>query len=348
MEEIVPEKKPWNEILQNFNHDVYHTLQYLKHAAQEHPGSEVIGLFYLDALTARKIFLPIMLRPLPSMLGGAVSGFDISVPYGYGGPIADNNVDNQTFERFFKSLYMWAQKREIVSGFLRWHPLFQIPESTPDNLIVKGVTVAVDLELFDGAVDDASRATHRSEIRWLERNGYQVVWDDWQFFQKFQQLYTETMTRLKSSEIYKFNSTYFQNFKEEIGPMLHLGVVLNNEGDVAAAALFTECKGIVQYSLSASDERFRRKSPTKLLLGDARLWSRERGNKWLHLGGGLGAQKDSLYKFKSGFSNCEKKFAISKFIFDEIKYEQLVRQAGSLKGKEDARHFPQYRENITN
>jgi hypothetical protein len=108
--------------------------------------------------------------------------------------------------------------------------------------------------------------------------------------------------------------------------------------------LFTECAGIVQYSLSASDERFRRKSPTKLLLGDARLWSRKRGNKWLHLGGGLGAQKDALYKFKAGFSNCEKPFVISKVIFDQTEYGESVRQARNLaKNFEDSQSFPEYR-----
>jgi len=345
MENVPPEENNWNAVLESFPHDVYHTLQYMLHSSKDHVGSEVLGLLYNDDITKRKIFLPILVNPLPVPLGGSASGFDISVPYGYGGPIADGKVDNETFIRFFQDLCLWARQRSIVSGFLRWHPLFQIPEFTnSNNLIDCGVTVAVDLELFDGDVDDASRATHRSEIRWLIRNGYNVIWDDWSYYEKFQQLYSETMIRLNSEKSYQFDSSYFDNLKKAMAQMLHLGVVLNREGAVAAAALFTECKGIVQYSLSASDERFRRKSPTKLLLGESRLWSRERGNKWLHLGGGLGAQKDALYKFKAGFSNCEKAFVISKVIFDQAEYGESVKQARNLtKNFEDSQHFPEYR-----
>ena len=267
MDEIAPEEKRWNKVLMQFQYDVYHTLEYLQLSVRKQSGSEVTGLFYVDEVTKKKIFLPIIISPLPSELGGAASGFDISVPYGYGGPIADDTVDNETFERFFRSLYQWAQKREIISGFLRWHPLFQLPEYISNNdFIINGVTLAVDLESFDGGVDDASRATHRSEIRWLIRNGYQVIWDNWQFFEIFQQLYSDTMRRLKSAESYQFDTTYFTDLKDAMGQMLHLGVVVNGEGDVAAAALFTECNGIVQYSLSASDERFRRKSPNKTSL----------------------------------------------------------------------------------
>ena len=350
MENVPPEEKKWNTVLESFPHDVYHTLQYMQHSSKDQVGSEVLGLLYNDELTKRKMFLPILINPLPVPLGGSASGFDISVPYGYGGPIADGKVDDETFTRFFQDLHLWAHQRSIVSGFLRWHPLFQIPDFTDNrNVIDCGVAVAVDLELFDGGIDDASRATHRSEIRWLIRNGYNVIWDDWSYYEKFQQLYSETMIRLESAESYQFDRTYFGNLRGAMEQMLHIGVVINGEGEVAAAALFTECAGIVQYSLSASDERFRRKSPTKLLLGGARLWSRRRGNKWLHLGGGLGAQKDALYKFKSGFSNCEKPFAISKIIFDDDDYKKLVRQAEEIAGDSGKDHnFPAYRSLLEN
>ena len=79
------------------------------------------------------------------------------------------------------------------------------------------------------------------------------------------------------------------------------------------------------------------------------MWSQERGNKWLHLGGGLGAQKDALYKFKAGFSNYEKVFGISKIIFDKKNYEGLVRQAQEIaKDLNDDQRFPGYRALLEN
>jgi hypothetical protein len=126
--------------------------------------------------------------------------------------------------------------------------------------------------------------------------------------------------------------------------MLHLGVVMSPSGQVAAAALFTECGGIVQYSLSASDESMRKKSPTKLLVAAARGWAKSRGNQWLHLGGGLGSQRDKLFQFKAGFSETETPFAISKLVFNQHEYDVLCRRATELAHRDtDANRFPAYR-----
>jgi hypothetical protein len=60
------------------------------------------------------------------------------------------------------------------------------------------------------------------------------------------------------------------------------------------------------------------------LLGYVRLCAQERGNEFLHLGGGVGGYKDSLYAFKSGFSRRRHSFLTLRLITDEEKYRYLV------------------------
>jgi hypothetical protein len=41
-----------------------------------------------------------------------------------------------------------------------------------------------------------------------------------------------------------------------------------------------------------------------------------RGNRALHLGGGLGGGEDSLFRFKAGFSKCRARFTTLRWVFD--------------------------------
>ena len=86
---------------------------------------------------------------------------------------------------------------------------------------------------------------------------------------------------------------------------------------MAAAALFVETSGIVQYHLAGSDERYSRDRPTKILMNAVRSWAQERGDVRLHLGGGVGGADDSLMHFKAGFSDERHVFQTLRVVVDE-------------------------------
>jgi hypothetical protein len=87
----------------------------------------------------------------------------------------------------------------------------------------------------------------------------------------------------------------------------------------------------------------------KLIIDQIRSWGTKNGYRWLHLGGGLGAQRDSLFDFKAGFSQTYLPFQASKIIVDQEAYQDLV----ACRRKWMATHcqldtvsefFPQYRQ----
>ena len=66
------------------------------------------------------------------------------------------------------------------------------------------------------------------------------------------------------------------------------------------------------------------------------------GYKTFHLGGGVGSREDSLYKFKKAFYKYDgRQYSIGRMIFDEDKYNYLVKLREVEKGR--ANFFPLYR-----
>jgi hypothetical protein len=114
---------------------------------------------------------------------------------------------------------------------------------------------------------------------------------------------------------------------------------------MSAAGLFVETDGIVEYHLSASDERFRRSQPTKLMIDEVRRWAKERGNRWFHLGGGFGVAADSLLHFKAGFSKIRTPFSTLRAILRPDDYRRLAHVHGEpVSSMEATDFFPVYRE----
>jgi lipid II:glycine glycyltransferase (peptidoglycan interpeptide bridge formation enzyme) len=98
------------------------------------------------------------------------------------------------------------------------------------------------------------------------------------------------------------------------------------EGKVICGGLFILCDGIVQYHLSGTLGEFLELAPMKLLLDTVRLWANERKGRVLHLGGGVGAQEDSLFEFKAGFSDRRHEFAVWRWMLLPKIYDQLCQE----------------------
>jgi len=70
----------------------------------------------------------------------------------------------------------------------------------------------------------------------------------------------------------------------------------------------------VQYHLSATPDGEVRSGGAKVILDEVTKWARERGSRWLHLGGGLGGSEDDpLFRFKAGFSKIRLPFKVARW-----------------------------------
>jgi hypothetical protein len=350
---IGPDDPSWDVRLQDVARDVYHLAGY--HCLERRRGIGEPQLAIVDNGRARLAW-PYLLRPLE--IGGVATDVtDVTSAYGYAGPLAWGAVDDDFLCAAWGQLQqVWAQQR-AVSLFTRFHPLLDnsrlclaLPSPTagqggPDGVRDVGETVSIDCTLPDEQVTSAYAKPLRQHLANAARIGYVTGEDDqWQDLDEFVRVYTESMDRNAAGDFYRFAAEDLAFLRKALPGQLHL--LLTRKGDeVVAGGLFTESSGIVQAHLMGTASAHLPTSPGKALLDGAQRWARAQGHRVLHLGGGRGGRRDSLFRFKREFSRRRHTFSIGRWILDAPAYADLCRRRGfrdeSLTGVDG--YFPAYR-----
>jgi len=349
-----PTDRAWQTCLEGVRSDIYHHPGY--HAFEQSLGH---GDAYLALLEdgRRGLAWPYLLRPVNPALDGGSGHTDITSVYGYPGPLAWGLGPGDPFltDAWAELQAIWRQQR-AVTAFTRFHPLLDNASlaagfgsgtdenAAPESVAMLGATISIDCSLSDEEVFATYHRALRQHLRVSRRKGMVTEEDpDWQELNTFSAIYAETMDRNRAADHYLFSSEDFANLRDALPGRVHL-LVTRLEGDVVAAGIFTELDGIVEAHLVGSRAEFRRLSPTKVLLDDARRWARDRGDPILHLGGGRGGREDSLFRFKSEFSPRRHPFYTGRWILDEGAYRELVTaHAAASVGPLDDSFFPGYR-----
>jgi sugar O-acyltransferase (sialic acid O-acetyltransferase NeuD family) len=342
---IAPDDARWMELLKQIRHDFYHLPQYVQLEA-ERMGGEARA-FYAEQGDAR-FLVPLVLYRSPFSRDMLPAWLDAISPYGYPCPLLTPADGVAQLEVFLKAFRESSAAQNIITAFLRLHPLLPLPcEQLAESgqLIRHGACIYFDLSLSDEETAAEMRCNHRDNIKQLRKAGFTVRMDEWQYYPDFMAAYDTTMQRLNAERRYFFSADYFMRLKTALGEHLHLGMVFAPNGEVAGGGLFTTTCGIVQCHLLGTCDAYHRRSPTKLLIDEAQQWARKRGEKQLFLGGGVGGREDSLFTYKSGFARGRADFYSFRTVLNPIKYQQLIerwRQAGGQIIPNDD-FFPLYR-----
>lgn len=323
----------WVNTLSKLPHDIYHLPEYLYLEANR---LRTIPEAILISDREKIFFLPYLMRSCEDVAFGEIDSiFDVISPYGYPGILMNESAINTPgfADAALDLMKQQFSSRGICSAFLRLHPI--LSESftdifAPETFRLNGKTISVDLNISN--FWSQTRKGLRSTINKCKRLGMvarMVSFTD--YLDEFVNIYEETMGRVSAtSGYYSFNFEYFSQMNELLGSHLHLGIV-EYENQIASAGLYTECCGIVQSALGGTKNEFVHLSPSSLETDYARSWFKERGDNFLHLGGGLGGSTtDSLYTFKSGFSQLSHTFLTLRLIVDEEKYHHLVNLKAKL------------------
>lgn len=343
----VSDRDKWQSVLRACgNHDVYH-LAALNQFSQEHePGSESFLFYYAqDDVHAA---VPILIRPLPEKLGGNYRHLrDAASAYGYPGVICSVENEKDTAADFrdnFHSAFQDALKaRDVITLFLRGNPLIDRSWLTRGlgEQILLGKTVALDLSLSDEQQRSQASKRHRNDYRKAVSNGVTISQDpDFRLLDTFVQLYSQTMTAANASDFYFFDKPYFENLKRHLGENVSMFHVHCGERIVGSTVVFMT-DGIIQYHLGGWALDTGNLSPLRILVEHLRLWGKENGYRWVHLGGGVGARDDSLLRFKRSFSKSEFDYYISRVIVDQSRYDSVCAAAGCDIAQDG--FFPAYR-----
>ena len=325
----------WAEVLERTPHDFYHLPGYVALCAA-HEGGRACALYVAEG--KRALLLPLIVRDIDA------EAIDATSPYGYPGPLMP--ADDESFARLaLAAARQVLQEAGVVTAFIRLHPLLNPPLPSGFGLIVQhGDTVSIDLTMSAGDLWGQFRKNHRRDISRATRLGFAARMDEtWEHFETFKRLYRSTMERRGATAFYSFDDAYFTSLRETLGDRLHLCVV-ERDGLVAAAGMFVETGGIVEYHLAGSDDGLLQLQPLKLMLHYVTGWAKDRGDRVIHLGGGLGATSDSLLHFKRGFSPRCHAFSTLRMVLDWGAYRRLVQEHDpGLDPMDRQGFFPLYR-----
>ena len=114
---ISPSDKEWMIHLKNIkDYDFYHLPEYCKLEADWIGGSPCAFFYESKNISA---IIPLIIRQTPSKkYNDAIS------PYGYSSPIFNENLENVDLFKIFMAYNLLAKKKNIISSFLRLHPIF--------------------------------------------------------------------------------------------------------------------------------------------------------------------------------------------------------------------------------
>lgn len=330
----------WDDIVKTFaNWDVYYLSGYVKAFHIHGDGDPILLLYEDNGLRAIYVYMRRQ-TALPGV-------YDSVTPYGYGGVLFEGNDSEENRKTFWNAYLAKMKEENIVDNFVRYHPVLKnaCPMKDVSNVIDLGHTIALDLSspelIWDNIV-----SKNRNMIRKAEKNGIEILHGQgMDLMDQFIEMYNATMKKDNAEEYYYFKRPFYESIDRDLKDNYEMFYAMY-EGHPIAMSIMIFANGRLNYHLSGSDLEYRNLAPSNLLLYKAALWGHEHGLKTFHLGGGVGSGEDGLYKFKAAFNkNSDYQFSIGKQVFDQEKYDALVkiRRESDPNFDETSHFFPLYR-----
>jgi len=333
----INEKELWDKYIQKAAvFDFYHTWYY---HSLEKSGTPFLFVYHREN---DFIALPLIKRRIED-----TAYFDCTSVYGYAGPVANvpfNDLSEDIIAGFKLALSDFLKNENIITVFSRLHPLInqQLLLNRFGGIYNNGRTVAVDLTKTIEDQRAKYRRSIRQKVKQLRRKGFVVkeaACDD--EVKEFARIYNENMIKVNAASYYFFDEQYFFDLlhADDFHSKLLLAYY---EDKITSGGVVTCSNNIMQFHLAATSNDFLSEAPMKLLFDEAACVGKAMGMRYLHLGGGVGGREDSLFDFKSGFSDLYFNFNTWRYIVDLPVYNNLVDQYGKNINNGGGR-FPLYR-----
>ena len=340
----IEQAQEWDAIVRSFyDYDVYWLSGYVK-AFHIH-GDGVPLLLYYENVKLKGINV-VMKRDISNVprLTNKVrpdTWFDFATPYGYGGWLIEGNGNRK---ELFQEYVDWCRGNNIVSEFVRYHPVLNNYELSLDfyDVMSLGGTIAMNLD-SPAAIWNNLTSKNRNMVRKAQKSGVVIYNGRYpEIYEKFRTVYNRTMDKDKADSYYYFERDFYQSLLNDLSEEAQVFYAELNK-KIIAASIILATNGHLNYHLSGSLREYQNLAPSNLLLYKAALWGSANGCKTFHLGGGVGNHEDSLYKFKKSFYRGEPcRFHIGRIVFLEERYHEFVRMRKPDEIS-DSSFFPRYR-----
>lgn len=298
------------------------------------------------------IIYPYLLRSigqLPALIKLGLGGdwYDISTPYGYGGPISNlpSGAERAELYRQFGEVFIdYCREKRIMTEFVRFHPLIGNANEYQRGLTTELNRNTIYMDLTIGSESELVRnysRDHQRNIRKIKSAPFTIRRSNLKDrIESFTDLYHGTLNDLQADSFYYFPKKFIEDTSGLLEGRVELFEAMVGEKTVASSIILHE-RPWMHYHLCGWDRAYLQWSPSKLLIHSAALWGMENGFERFHLGGGYSGN-DDLFQFKYKFAKQLEPldYYLGKRIFFPELYERIV----SLYYFEGAgNYFPLYR-----
>lgn len=321
--------------------DIYFEENYGK--LHEHMYNGVSEVFLFESSDG-KVHHSFLKRQIPQKLQGKTY-FDLITPYGYGGPIIIELKGDKSklVEEFAQAFRQYCIKENIVSEFIRYHPLLENYKdfSAVFNTSFMRQTVATRLCGKDPFEEEFSKGARKTTRQALRKGFHWEIIKSPKSLEEFKKIYANTMDRNQATDFYYFDDTYFQQLLELLGEHILVINVYEDE-DCISSGLYFVYNNFMHAHLSGTHADYLKDNPAYILKKLSVDWGKEHGCDYIHYGGGVSNDpEDSLLTFKKRFTKDSIfEFHVAKNIYQPDKYNQLMHMTGT----EDSSFFPCYRD----
>ncbi|BAF59280.1 MAG: GNAT family N-acetyltransferase [Pelotomaculum sp.] len=305
-------------------------------------------LFVYREKTAAVIY-PFLLRRvnlIPALAGKLEQDlYDITSPYGYGGPLASADAGESVLDGFSRSFAEYCRKNAIITEFIRFHPLLGNHRLLEGRVTVERASqvVCVKLYLPEEEIWAGYGRNNRKNIKKACREGLTVVIEETPvYFNDFISVYHHTLTRNQAGQFYYFNESFYEGIHRELkGNFLYAHTL--KEGRIISTELLLYNETYIHSFLGGTLEQFYGCRPNNILKHEVIRWAKSRGIKYFLLGGGYRGE-DGIFRYKRSFAmNGVLDFFVGKKVHDHEAVSMLEKMMAAEKPRESENYFPVYR-----
>ena len=337
------EKYRWDSLVSEFdNIDIYYSSGYSKAFENVSEGKPYLVFFSAEGFKACNV---VLLREIKTINGNVF--YDLTSQYGYGGWVFQGQAQKDSdMSLLFHKYEESCISKNIISEVIRLHPVccdFDLLEKfyTPRNM---GAVVVLDTS-SEEIIWKNIISKNRNVIRKAEKLGVIIKNGGNELItpEIFKSVYDDTMSRANAADFYFFSQKFHNEFNELLEEgFKYFAAYLDDV--LLGVAIITHKNGMLNYHLSGTTLSAQGVPAMNLLLYRAAVWGAENGYKTFNLGGGVGASRDSLFKFKQSFTKDEPiNYYLLTKIFNERIYQKLTGKRVKELGELDESYFPKYR-----
>lgn len=307
----------WQKVLDVMQiDDVHYTTHYFLSALTLDPG-EALMFYYNDELGS--VAYPYIKRQVEE---GHSNYFDITTPFGYGGPVLRATTDASALAVEFMEVFSnYCKEEGIIAEYIRFHPLYGNASYFKNHLKLIPIyeTYTIDLKKF--AQTSIARESDAGESEKLVIKKLGTVRHMFDFLVLY---YSEVRKREEADSYYFFTEDYFEALVSELGQVLHLFGAFRGSKLVSACYILAE-GNVIYHHLDGTIENEDKGETTRALLLKVAEWGAEHNMSYYHLGGDFKVESLQVIPIKKNLANMQPSmFYICEKIHNDIVFRDLV------------------------